>query len=332
MSEIDIPQESKSKISTRIDTVAHDILKKMSIEKYGSKSNMSAILTEAVQFIHDPTPTQQVAKQKYLSNEDVYPRDPDCSGSKVIHWTAPTDLVQEMRSLATSNREFIESAIYWYESAYVTMNDGFSTESVSADQVVDWDVLEHNYSVTHELSDISGADVPLKPSKRRPFIYSIFNSDDGLANFSVFSQHYDMIENGDDVSGLPKEETRRKDWQALIDDKHLIPTPSKKAVRPIDEVESDWGTYFPRKTLDDENPLEPIIEDYLQDMESWINTKAQKGSTFKITNAVFQSRENTLSVIANYEIQELQEYADRAEELHNRLIEDVAHSVIGGDK
>jgi len=325
MNDIEIPTESKEKVSTRIDTVAHDILRKLSVEKYGSTSNMSAVLTEAVRFIEDPSPTQRVAKQKYANDIDVYARDPDCSGSKVIHWTAPSEIAEEMRSLRTSNREFIESSIYEYEAYYTEMDESFSPES--SEQVVDWDVLEDNYSVTQSVGDVEGADVPSKPSARRPFVYSLIE-DDGVASFSAFDfLYYDRLEDDHAVTGLPKEETRRKDWQALIEEEHLVPTPEKMAERPIKTVESDTKAYYPRRAVD---ALEDILEDYIEEMEQWVDRKNSLGESYDMTDAVFQQRENTLSVLSTYEIPELEKYADRAEELHNRMVDELTSS-FGGD-
>jgi len=325
MNDIEIPTESKAKVSTRIDTVAHDILRKLSVEKYGSTSNMSAVLTEAVRFVHDPFPTQRVAKQKYANDIDVYARDPDESGSKVIHWTAPTELAEEMRSLGTSNREFIESSIYEYEAYYTEMDESFSSKN--SKEVMDWDVLEDNYSITQDMGDVEGVNVPSKPSSRRPFIYSIVD-DGGISSFSAFSKvYYDQLESEYGVSGLPKEETRRKDWQALIDEKHLIPTPEKMAERPIKTVESDTKAYYPRRAVD---AVEDILEDYIEEMEQWVDRKNSLGESYDMTDAVFQQRENALSVLSTYEIPELEKYADRAEELHNRMVGELTSS-FGGD-
>lgn len=326
MEDIGIPETDKETVSTRIDTVAHDILKKLSVTKYGSKSHMSSVLTDAVRFIYDPTPTQRVAQQKFLNNIEVHARDPECSESKVIHWTAPTELAEEMKSLGANNRDFIESAIYEYESAYATMDEKFSPESMSSEQVVDWDVLQENYSVQQDIPDIEGADVPSKPNKRRPFLLSLI-SPNGISGFDVFTDHYfDRIEEEYDVSGLPStRKTRRNDWDALIENKYLIPTPVEKAERPIETVDSDGEAYYLRRNLDDgENRLTDVLEDYLTDMEGWMRSKARKSVTYDATDAVYQQRENTLSVITGYdEIKELEEYAERAGELQMEMFKEL---------
>jgi len=326
MEDIDIPQSNKETVSTRIDKIAHDILKRMSVVKYGSESHMSTILTDAVRFVYDPTPTQRVAQDKFLNNIDIIPRDPDCSESKVIHWTAPSELAGKMRSLGTNNRDFIESAIYEYESAYATMDEKFSPESMSSEQVVDWDVMKDNYSVVQGMGDVEGADVPSKPDKRRPFLLSLIDSN-GIIGFDVFTDtYYDLLEDRHAVSGLPStRKTRRSDWEALIDDKHLIPTPSEKAQRPIKTVDSDSEAYYLRRNLNDpENDLTDILDDYLKDIEGWVRTKARRGVTYETTDAVYQERENTLSVLAGYDdIQELEEYAERADELQNEMVKEL---------
>lgn len=322
MEKIDIPQADKDTVSTRIDKTAHDILKRISVLRYGSESHMSSVLTDAVRFIHDPTPTQRVAKQKYTNNIEVYPRDPDCSDSKVIHWTAPSELAQEMRSLGTSNREFIESTVYQFEAYQDEMDENFSPESVDAEQVVDWDVMEDNYSISQDMADMKGADVPSKPDKRRPFIYSLIET--ATPSFDAFESFYEMAEELYDVSGLPSTTTtRRKDWKALTEEKHLIPTPSEKAERPIETVDSDRITYVTRRCIHDDSYLQDILEEYLEETERWITTKAEKDTTYKTTDAVFKRRQNTVSVIAGYEIQELEEYSEKAQELHNKMVEEL---------
>ena len=324
MVNIDISKESKETVSTRIDTVAHDILKKLSVEKYGSESHMSSVLTEAVRFEYDPTPTQRVAKEKYTNDLDIHPIDPDCNQSRVIHWTAPTDLAEKMRSFDMTHRKFIESAIYDFEAYYTEMESAFSVKSVSDEQVVDWNVLEDNYSRTLSKEDVRGANIPKKPSVRRPLIYALINTDE-IFTFRAFSTaFYDDLESNFGVSGLVGEDTRRKDMRALIENKYLVPTPAQKADRPINTVDFDSESYYPRRRIQGDNStFEDLIEEYLQNMESWVETNAEKGSTYKATNAVFNRRENTLSVISNYEIQELEEYAERADQLHHRMAEEL---------
>lgn len=326
MEEIDIPEANKETKSTRIDTIAHDILRKLSVVKYGSESHMSAVLTDAVRFVHDPTPTQRVAQEKFLNNIEIYPRDPDCSQSKVIHWTAPTELVQIMNSTGANNRDFIESAIYDYESAYDTMSDEFSVESINQEQVVDWDVMEDNYSVSMGFEDVEGANVPSKPSKRRPFLLSLID-EHGVRGFDVFlSNYYEMIEEDYGISGLPStRKTRKNDWDALVEDKHLIQSPAEKSQRPIETVDSDVGSYFLRRNLDEPaNKLENVLEDYLQDTKEWIDKKSDAGKTYETTNGVFKRRENTVSVISGYDdIRELEEYAERANELQKEMVEEL---------
>ncbi|MDL0146021.1 hypothetical protein, partial [Halobacterium salinarum] len=259
-------------------------------------------------------------------NIDVYPRDPNCSQSKVIHWTAPTELVVIMNSMGTNNRDFIESAIYDYESAYDTMSDEFSVESINQEQVVDWDVMEDNYSVSMEFDDVKGANVPSKPDKRRPFLLSLIDSH-GVGGFDVFlDYYYDTIENDYGVSGLPStRKTRKNDWDALIEDNHLIPTPSEKAQRPIEAVESDDGSYYLRKNIDEpDNILERVLNDYLQDTQEWVEKRSKSGTTYDTTDSPFQRRENTMSVIAGYDnIRELEEYAERADELQKEMVEEL---------
>jgi hypothetical protein len=325
MEDIDIPEANKETKSTRIDTIAHDILRKLSVVKYGSESHMSAVLTDAVRFVHDPTPTQRVAQEKFLNNIEVYPRDPDCSQSKVIHWTAPSELVKIMNSLSANNRDFIESAIYEYESAYDTMSDEFSVESINQEQVVDWDVMEDNYSQSMNFDEIEGANVPSKPAKRRPFLLSLI-IEFGVGGFDVFlSNYYEKVEEEYGVSGLPStRKTRKNDWDYLVDHKHLIPSPEEKSERPIESVESDNDGYYLRRNIGEpENKLEDIIEDYLQDTQEWIENRSESGTTYETTDPPFRRRENTMSVISGYDIREFEEYAERADELQNKMVKEL---------
>lgn len=320
MTEIDIPAEDKSKLSTRIDTLSHDIVSKICVEKYGSKSHMSAVVTDALKYVYDPTPTQLVAQQKFLDSRDLYPRDQEGTQTKVLHWSGPSDLVELVQDKSSSNREVIESAIYDYESAYSEMEGNFSVQSDSEEGVVDWDFMENNYSVSNSWGDVEGAEVPRKPNKRRPFVLSLLN-DDGISSFKAFNKlYYNIAEDDFDVSGLPKRETRKKDWEALIEEKHLIPTPAKKSDIPINAIESDTEAYYKRNNL---GTLEEILTEYLDQMNAEIETKAEAGVTYKQDDAVFNRKENTLSIISSYEIPELQLYVDRANKLQNKLVEEL---------
>ncbi|QIB75238.1 hypothetical protein G3I44_13650 [Halogeometricum borinquense] len=330
---IDIPDESEEKISTGIGTDAHKVLEYLSVKKYGTTSRKSAVLTEAVRFLFAPTPVQKVARDKYADDIEVHPEEFD-GDSKTIHWYHPAELsgvVEQYKT--TSNKKFIEQAIAEYHAYWETMDNNFR-DPVSED-VVDWSAIKDNFTNDFELSEVNGAEIPNTPAYRRPFVYALVQNETGIGGASALKKHYDKIWS-DYVEGLPT--TRRtinEDFEFLVDNNYLIPAPKDKSDKPqkspYDERQGDG--YYPKRILYNENDerdtsseLDEIIQNTLDFMEQWIRTN--EGSDMSTSGAVFTEAENTLTIIASYEVDELQGYADRAEELHNQLIEDVARSAL----
>lgn len=331
---LDIPEQSEEKISTSIDVEAHDVLEFLSVKKYGTTSRKSAVLTEAVRFLHSPDPVQRVAREKYADDIEVHPEKYDGDFSKTIHWHLPEELIDVVEKYKTTTMKgFIEQQIAEYHAYWLTMENDF-VNPVSED-VVDWSALKDNYSRNFEPEDVNGAEVPNTPAYRRPLVYALIQDDHGVSDASSLQKRYEKIFS-QYVAGLPEtKRTIKEDFEFFVNNEYLIPLPKSKSDRPQKSPYEDGKGvgYMPRRVLyddqderDRDNDIDETIQNTLDFMEQWI--VANEGSDMSTSGAVYNEAENTLTTISSYEVDELQGYAERAEELHNKMVEEVARSAI----
>lgn len=304
------------KKSLRIDKQAHSLAQKISLDRYGSERKLSAVMCDAVRFVFDPSPEQRALRIHYSDDnvgQNVYS---DEGSTKVVHWTAPSDLVKTFEeNITQSESDTLGDCIYRYAHAIENSKGVFTDPSKSEKgDGIDWDAIKGNYQIEEfDFQEIEDTKIKNSYKYRLPlvvcFIKNNFGSELTEAGYynGVKTAFYDKYT---DVS----EQTIQNDFDKLLENKIFIEGVGEMSNNHIiDTRETQTDGYVLRSDIDDYVERINSVLNYISDV---INNKEE----IQKSSAKFTQAQNTLRAIQSYDIEELEGQSERAEQLHKDLV------------
>ena len=301
--------------SIRIDTEAYSLLKQKSEDWYDSTQAMSKIATDAVRYRYDPQP-QQRALRVHFSDDNVDSHNYDESGdTAVLHWVAPSELIQLIESNAVySLKEEIEECIYQYIHALESSQGIFENPAISeTGDRIEWDAVKDNYDIEDfDFDQLDETQIKKSYHYRLPLVYyylrNMWSMDQityAAFKTSIKAQFYDRYT---DVS----DKTIRNDFSKLVEKDLFVESIGGKS----NNLVVDWDSVYYIRTQ---------LGEYVTRLDALLEHIDESVDDVEPHSETFTQLDNTLTLIAQHDIDELQDQSERATEIHKRLANQVVN-------